>query len=340
MPTPLTIETGDLVALFVGGARRGGDRGHRRPLRPARALAAHRAGRAGARRGRARASRITVINNPFGPGVIRFNAPFSLGFTVFWIVGMINSINWIDGLDGLSSGIALIAAVTLGLISLTTQVGQPLIAVLCFALAGVAARVPALELPPGDDLQRHERRAVRRLHPGGAVDPRVGQGRGRAARPRRPDHRHVLDHRPAAVAGPLAVHARTARTSTTGCSTSGLSHRDTVLVIYGICVALAVLALLVLRGDPGVRVPRRLHRLGPVLFGPTRGAFRRPEELDAESYDRPDEGPPETNDHVGGPMLGTHDDAGAATDGAHRRPTNVEVELEREPYELEGSAKG
>ena len=52
---------------------------------------------------------------------------------------MINSINFIDGLDGLSSGIALIAAVTLGLISLTTAVGpfgQPFVAVLCFALAG------------------------------------------------------------------------------------------------------------------------------------------------------------------------------------------------------------
>ncbi|HEY0443750.1 MAG TPA: MraY family glycosyltransferase, partial [Candidatus Limnocylindrales bacterium] len=40
---------------------------------------------------------------------------------------------------GLSSGIALIAAVTLGVISLTTataQVGQPFVAVLCFVLAG------------------------------------------------------------------------------------------------------------------------------------------------------------------------------------------------------------
>jgi UDP-GlcNAc:undecaprenyl-phosphate GlcNAc-1-phosphate transferase len=49
---------------------------------------------------------------------------------------MINSINFIDGLDGLSSGIALIAALTLGLISLTVTVSQPFIAVLCFALAG------------------------------------------------------------------------------------------------------------------------------------------------------------------------------------------------------------
>src|SRR5206468_4944348 len=51
----------------------------------------------------------------------------------------INSTNFIDGLDGLSPGIGLIAAVTLGLISLTTAVGpsgQPFVAVLCFALAG------------------------------------------------------------------------------------------------------------------------------------------------------------------------------------------------------------
>ncbi len=52
---------------------------------------------------------------------------------------MINSINWIDGLDGLSSGVGLIAAVTLGVISLTIAVGQPYVAVLCFALAGALA---------------------------------------------------------------------------------------------------------------------------------------------------------------------------------------------------------
>jgi UDP-GlcNAc:undecaprenyl-phosphate/decaprenyl-phosphate GlcNAc-1-phosphate transferase len=64
---------------------------------------------------------------------------WGVAFTIFWIVGMINSINWIDGLDGLSSGIGLIAAFTLGLISLTVGAGapgQPYVALLCFALAG------------------------------------------------------------------------------------------------------------------------------------------------------------------------------------------------------------
>jgi len=79
---------------------------------------------------------VTYLNNPFGPGTIVLQGPFAVGFTILWIVGMINSINFIDGLDGLSSGIALIAALTLGLISLTTAISQPFIAVLCFALAG------------------------------------------------------------------------------------------------------------------------------------------------------------------------------------------------------------
>ena len=79
---------------------------------------------------------VPFIGNPFGPDNIQFIAPVGIAFTAVWIVGMINSLNFIDGLDGLSSGIALIAALTLGVLSLTTQVNQPLVAVLCFVLAG------------------------------------------------------------------------------------------------------------------------------------------------------------------------------------------------------------
>jgi UDP-GlcNAc:undecaprenyl-phosphate GlcNAc-1-phosphate transferase len=79
---------------------------------------------------------VPYIGNPFGGGNILFIAPVGIAFTVIWIVGMINSLNFIDGLDGLSSGIALIAAITLGVLSLTVQVNQPLVAVLCFVLAG------------------------------------------------------------------------------------------------------------------------------------------------------------------------------------------------------------
>jgi UDP-GlcNAc:undecaprenyl-phosphate GlcNAc-1-phosphate transferase len=79
---------------------------------------------------------VDAVANPVGPGLIQLGEVFAVAFSVLWIVGMINSINFIDGLDGLSSGIAIIAAVTLGLISLTTVLGQPFIAILCFVLAG------------------------------------------------------------------------------------------------------------------------------------------------------------------------------------------------------------
>ena len=59
--------------------------------------------------------------------------------TVVWIVGMINSVNFIDGLDGLSTGIGLIAALTLGIISMGPSTNEPLVALFCFILAGALA---------------------------------------------------------------------------------------------------------------------------------------------------------------------------------------------------------
>jgi UDP-GlcNAc:undecaprenyl-phosphate/decaprenyl-phosphate GlcNAc-1-phosphate transferase len=50
---------------------------------------------------------------------------------------MINSINFIDGLDGLSTGVAIIAAVTLGFVSLGYESAyQPIVALLCAVFAG------------------------------------------------------------------------------------------------------------------------------------------------------------------------------------------------------------
>jgi UDP-GlcNAc:undecaprenyl-phosphate GlcNAc-1-phosphate transferase len=93
---------------------------------------------------------ITFIANPFdfllggGPenATLRFG---DLDFVVYlvtalWVVGMINSINFIDGLDGLSTGVAIIAAVTLGAISLATGTAYaPTVALLCAVLAGALA---------------------------------------------------------------------------------------------------------------------------------------------------------------------------------------------------------
>jgi UDP-GlcNAc:undecaprenyl-phosphate GlcNAc-1-phosphate transferase len=91
---------------------------------------------------------ITFINNPldFLGGFLASDTIVFAGLgaalvTGLWVVGMINSINFIDGLDGLSAGVALIAALTLGLISLSDEVGTyaPMVALLCAALAGALA---------------------------------------------------------------------------------------------------------------------------------------------------------------------------------------------------------
>jgi len=54
--------------------------------------------------------------------------------TVFWIVGLMNAINMLDNIDGLSSGITIIAA--LAILGLALQKGEASAALLCLALAG------------------------------------------------------------------------------------------------------------------------------------------------------------------------------------------------------------
>jgi UDP-GlcNAc:undecaprenyl-phosphate GlcNAc-1-phosphate transferase len=225
---------------------------------------------------------IEFVANPFGTSQIHFPVPVAIGFTVVWIAGMINSINFIDGLDGLSSGIGLIAALTLGLISLTPAIsgGQPFVAVLCFALAGsllgflrwnfhpatifagtsgvmflgytlallsilgtakVAVALLVLGVPIIDAFWNIVRRLSQRRSPFS------------------PDRGH-LHHRLLDV---------------------GLSHRQTVLLIYGICIALAVLALL-LSGTTQLYAFMGLFiAIGAVLFILARGGLEPDEpELD------------------------------------------------------------
>lgn len=234
---------------------------------------------------------IDFIANPFGKGFIVFDEFFAVGFTVFYIVGMINSINFIDGLDGLSSGIAFIAAVTLGIISLTTQVAQPqpTIAVLCFILAGSLLGFLRWNLHPASifagtsgvqfvgyalallSILGTAKVAVALLVLGVPIIDtfwiivrRVSQGRS----PFSPDRGHI-HHRMLDL---------------------GLTHRQTVFAIYGICLALAVLSLALSGVDQLYAFLGVFLASGLVLFIPTRGALRRPEELEADAYEEPPAG--------------------------------------------------
>ena len=68
-------------------------------------------------------------------------------------------------------------------------------------------------------------------------------------------------------------------------------------MIYGICIALGVLALVTTQQDQLYAFLGVFVASGLILFLPTRGGFRRPDELEAESYepDPPPEPPTSTD---------------------------------------------
>jgi UDP-GlcNAc:undecaprenyl-phosphate GlcNAc-1-phosphate transferase len=184
---------------------------------------------------------VVRLNNPVGQDFF-LAQPFAVGFTVLWVVGMINSLNFIDGLDGLSSGVAIIAALTLGTISLSAGIAQPFIAALCFALAGALVGFLRWNFQPASvfigtsgvmfvgytlailSILGTAKVAIALLVLGVPIIDafwiivrRLVQGRS----PFSPDRGH-LHHRLLDV---------------------GLSHRQTVVLIYAVCILLGLLSL-------------------------------------------------------------------------------------------------
>ena len=224
---------------------------------------------------------VSYLNNPVGPGEINLSGPFTIGFSMLWVVGMINSINFIDGLDGLSSGIALIAAATLGLISFTPAVNAPMVGILCFVLAGSLLGFLRWNFHPASifigtsgvvfvgytlavlSVLGTAKVAVALLVLGvplidtfWIIVRRLATGRS----PFTPDRGHI-HHRLLDL---------------------GLSHSQTVLVIYGICLILAIMTF-VLSGSGQLYAFLGLAvAFGVGLFLLTR--FESGDALEAEAY--------------------------------------------------------
>jgi UDP-GlcNAc:undecaprenyl-phosphate GlcNAc-1-phosphate transferase len=215
------------------------------------------------------------IDNPFGSGRIQLDGAYGIygaAFTVVWVVGIINSINFIDGLDGLSSGIGVIAAVTLGVLSLTASVAQPFVAVLCFALAGSLIGFLRWNFHPASifagtsgvmfvgyalavlSILGTAKVAVALLVLGipiidtfWIIVRRLAAGRS----PFTPDRGHI-HHRLLDL---------------------GLSHRQTVLLIYAICAGLGALSLILSAAGQFYAFLGVLVGFGLLLFALTRGRF-------------------------------------------------------------------
>jgi UDP-GlcNAc:undecaprenyl-phosphate/decaprenyl-phosphate GlcNAc-1-phosphate transferase len=208
---------------------------------------------------------VAFIGNPFGAGNIQFPVVVGMAFTLVWVVGMINSLNFIDGLDGLSSGIALIAAVVLGLLSLTPQVDQPLVAVLCFALAGGLLGFLRWNFHPASIFQGTA--GVMFLGYALAVLAILGSAKVVVALLVLAvpiiDTFWVIVRRVSSRRSPFSpdrghIHHRLLDL--------GLSHRSTVLLIYVVCATLGLMSLLVSSATGVVAFIGALVVFGVVAF--------------------------------------------------------------------------
>lgn len=86
-------------------------------------------------------TRIESITNPFVPGGYSYLEPYiSYPLTIIWIVGITNAVNLIDGLDGLAAGVSSICSLSLFFISIMrTDISEPVAlfaAIITISLAG------------------------------------------------------------------------------------------------------------------------------------------------------------------------------------------------------------
>jgi UDP-GlcNAc:undecaprenyl-phosphate GlcNAc-1-phosphate transferase len=77
---------------------------------------------------------IERVMNPFTDQLTIFPYPFTVAFTLMWIMGMINTVNFLDGVDGLATGVTAIVSALLAIHML--REGQYSVALLPLALLG------------------------------------------------------------------------------------------------------------------------------------------------------------------------------------------------------------
>lgn len=77
--------------------------------------------------------KISNITNPLGAGILDVGI-LDFPLTIIWIVGITNAFNLIDGLDGLASGVAVIASISIFVVS--AMAGQVETAIIALIIAG------------------------------------------------------------------------------------------------------------------------------------------------------------------------------------------------------------
>lgn len=89
---------------------------------------------------------IKEISSPLDGSPIFLPPLIAIAFTIFWIVGMMNTLNFLDGLDGLVGGVTVIAGTVLFLH--TFRLHQDSLALLPLALIGATLGFLIFNFPP------------------------------------------------------------------------------------------------------------------------------------------------------------------------------------------------
>ncbi len=105
-------------------------------------------------------TRIYTLTNPIGDSFLKLdtwivtlmpfgNLPVWSGvFTLVWLMLTINALNWFDGIPGQVSILSVIGFLTIGLLSVSSRVDQPELALIAFILAGIALACFLFDVPP------------------------------------------------------------------------------------------------------------------------------------------------------------------------------------------------
>ncbi|MGH9371570.1 MAG: glycosyltransferase family 4 protein, partial [Vicinamibacterales bacterium] len=210
--------------------------------------------------------RIDIVANPFGDPIALGFA--GLPFTLLWIVGVINAMNLIDGLDGLAGGVALVAVATT--FGIAFHRGEPSMILICAALSGAIIGFLFYNFNPasifmGDTgsmflgfilatgaIRTHQKSstAVAVLVPTIALGLPILDALLAVSR-------RAMRGRPLFRADKEHIHHRLLAT--------GLSHRQAVLVLYGLCIVFGGIAM-VLAYSNGVQTAVLLTILAGLSF--------------------------------------------------------------------------
>lgn len=215
---------------------------------------------------------VKFFSNPFG-GDILYLDYWGIPVTVLWLVGISNAVNLIDGLDGLAGGVSIISACTLGVVSLSHGYYMP--AALLFVLAASTLGFLRYNFSPASIFMGDSGSLTLGFVLGAIAIMGFAKGATMIALvipvlilaiPIMDTFfaiiRRLLEHKPIMQPDKGHLHHRLLA--------KGLSHKQTVLIIYAITMFMGCIAILTPLLSPWVTLALLLAALALLFFGAKR----------------------------------------------------------------------